>query len=186
MKTMRVILICLFVCLSSSCASSVAVSWPKTPPPPNLGEACEKMGLFKAVPTRAEGLVKLDPGGECEATYRCDSEPCVMEITSPAQGRNTALAFVIDVNAGVLGLGPSSVGTPDPLIMNTASIKLENSGYYGTAADKVKDEDSTLAGPRFKRVFRARGVGVTPPLQLTATVTVHKGAKIGQFGFRVY
>ena len=153
----------------------------RTPPPQNLGAACDPMGVA-AVPTKIEGLTKLEPGMECAAKYRCDAAGgCSIEVSSAAVARNTVLAFVFDAQGGVSG--PSASGpAPAPQIV---SVLLENSGFYGTGSGP-QPELSALTGRHWKRVYAVRSVGQDPPLALTVTVKLPRGSVLGAFGFVRY
>lgn len=178
----RAILILSLLLLSACPASIRAVNREaRTPPPQNMGAACDPMGVA-AVPTKIEGLTKLEPGMECAAKYRCDAAGgCSIEVSSAAVARNTVLAFVFDAQGGVSG--PSASGpAPAPQIV---SVLLEKAGFYGTGSGP-QPELSALTGRHWKRVYAVRGVGQDPPLALTATVKLPRGSVLGAFGFVRY
>jgi len=185
MKRAILILMSMCLCLSSSgCPASIRAvnSEARTPPPQNMGAACDPMGVA-AVPTKIEGLTKLEPGAECNARYRCDQAGgCSLEVTSRAVEKNAALAFVFDAQGGVSG--PSAAGGPEPALQ-IVSVLLEKAGFYGTGSGP-QPELSALTGRHWKRVYAVRSVGQDPPLALTVTVKLPRGSVLGAFGFVRY
>lgn len=136
-----------------------------------------------AVPTKTDGLTKLDAGAECSAKYRCDvAGGCLLEVSSPAVTKNTTLAFVFDAQGGVAGPSADGYATPAPQIVE---IKLEQSGFYGTGSGPLP-ELSSLTGRHWKRIYAVKHVGQEPPLQLTATVKLPRGSVLGGFAFVRY
>lgn len=187
MKTKRIPMLCLalFLCaLGSGCPAGIhgvnSTGYAVTPPT-DLGKVCEPMGVA-GTPTKSPGFTKLDPGGECNAAYRCDADTCSLEMTSPAPEPMTNLAFVADVKGSMpAGTSPTAVLPAQ----HTAKIELVASTYFGTANQPATVMEKFVVG--VERVFAIRNVGdgKSHSKQVTATLTLHRGMVLGRAGFRI-
>lgn len=184
----KTMILSLFLALSlcaSGCAETVKVDWTGyQPPPPGMGKACSPMAVL-GNPSRTAGLTKMDPAAPgpegCVAAWRCDADPCVLEMSSRPYEPGTILTFLFDVR---------STAAADALpAVRSANIAVGPGGYFGIAGREPGAKKTVnLAGGKWVREHAEWALSKTPgdARFAAATLTLRKGTELAQAGWRLY